>query len=234
MSGEPASGEAGFIYLHGFASSPGSAKARAFCDRFARIPRELAVPDLADGDFEHLTLTRQVDVVSACMDQSGRRRFGLIGSSMGGYLAALVAEKRPEVEALYLMAPGFGFLRRWREKMGWDAGRPMPESLSVFHYGANEERRLSTRLFVDAEGWEGLPLLRPVPTRIVHGVRDDTVPVEQSRAYARSRPWCSLRELDADHGLVEAVGWIVDDCVAFFASRGLIQEQSAEGAHPFA
>jgi len=223
MSEHGTAGEVAFIYLHGFASSPGSAKARAFCERFARIPRELIVPDLADGDFEHLTLSRQVGVVTGCMDRSRKRRFALIGSSMGGYLAALIAEQRHDVEAIYLMAPGFGFLRRWREKHAADKDVQMPGTLRVFHYGMNEERPLdATGLFEDAETWERLSLRREVPTRIVHGVRDDTVPVEQSRTYVESRPWCRLQELDADHGLVEAVHWIVDDCVAYFSECGLV------------
>ena len=46
-----------YIYLHGFASGPGSTKARFFRDRFAEAGRELRVPDLAAGDFEHLTIT---------------------------------------------------------------------------------------------------------------------------------------------------------------------------------
>ncbi len=212
----------GFIYLHGFASSPGSAKARVFRERFAAISRELLIPDLAAGDFMHLSVTRQVAVVEALIDRHPSRRFGLIGSSMGGYLAALVGERRPEVEALYLMAPGFNFLRRWREKMGWREKREMPDTIRVFHYGANEEVTLSSGLFSDAESWEKRPLSRPVPTRIVHGRHDDTVPVAESREYARARPWVGLQELDADHGLEGEVGWIAGDCVDFFNERGLL------------
>ncbi|NEQ23366.1 MAG: esterase, partial [Microcoleus sp. SIO2G3] len=35
-----------FIYLHGFASSPKSAKAFYLCDRFAELDISLEVPDL--------------------------------------------------------------------------------------------------------------------------------------------------------------------------------------------
>lgn len=214
----------GFIYLHGFASSPGSAKARVFQERFRARSLDLLIPDLAGGDFEHLTLTRQVECVTALIDRGACKEVGVIGSSMGGYLAALVAEQLPEVKALYLMAPGFGFLRRWRGTMGWDAGVKMPGKIQVFHYGFNEDRPLSTALFVDAERWERTPLRRAVPTRIVHGIHDDTVPVAESREYARTRPWCRLKELDADHGLMDAAGWMADDCMAFFSECGLLSE----------
>ena len=38
----------------------------------------------------------------------------LMGSSLGGYLAALYAERHPKaVDRLVLIAPAFGFLQRW-------------------------------------------------------------------------------------------------------------------------
>ena len=49
-----------YIYLHGFASSPQSSKAIYLRDRFAEINLNLEVLDLNQGDFTHLTLTRQI------------------------------------------------------------------------------------------------------------------------------------------------------------------------------
>ena len=40
----------------------------------------------------------------------------LMGSSLGGYLAALYACQHPEIERLILLAPAFQFPRRWREQ----------------------------------------------------------------------------------------------------------------------
>ncbi|WP_232288151.1 YqiA/YcfP family alpha/beta fold hydrolase [Nodularia spumigena] len=40
-----------YIYLHGFASSPKSAKAQNIRDRFAEIQTKLKIPDLNAGDF---------------------------------------------------------------------------------------------------------------------------------------------------------------------------------------
>ena len=49
-----------FIYLHGFASGPGSNKAKAFKKRFDELGISIHVPDLQQGDFENLTLTGQI------------------------------------------------------------------------------------------------------------------------------------------------------------------------------
>ena len=102
----------GVVYLHGFASGPGSQKAQYFRERFAGCGVDLAIPDLAGGDFEHLTITRQLQVIEHRVDG---RAVALIGSSMGGYLAALYAARHAGVERVVLMAPAFGFARRWPE-----------------------------------------------------------------------------------------------------------------------
>ena len=109
-----------FIYLHGFASGPGSQKACIFKDHFEKSRLSITIPDLQQGDFENLTLTKQISVVQSIIDGKPGVDFALIGSSMGAYIAALLAETRKEIKALYLMAPGFNFLNRWMETMGWD------------------------------------------------------------------------------------------------------------------
>ena len=182
-----------FIYLHGFASGPGSQKARVFKDRFekARLPLTIGKPGA---------------------------RFALIGSSMGGYVAALTAETRKEIEALYLMAPGFNFLNRWMENMGWEKNSfsSTPDLIRVFHYSYNREVTLNTHLFRDAMHWDSLPLIRNIPIRVVHGIHDETINIQESRDFAGSRPWCQLKELDSDHGLFSCIDWIIDDCMKFF------------------
>ena len=40
----------------------------------------------------------------------------LMGSSLGGYLAALYASRHPNVERLVLLAPAFEFPARWRQR----------------------------------------------------------------------------------------------------------------------
>src|SRR5579872_1082450 len=104
-----------FIYLHGFASGPRSRKAQSFREALANRNIDLEIPDLAEGDFEHLTISRQLEVIGKTLDGSACR---LVGSSMGGYLASLYAAAHPEVERLVLLAPAFGFAKRWSEMEG--------------------------------------------------------------------------------------------------------------------
>ncbi len=216
-----------FIYLHGFASGPGSQKACVFKDRFEKARLPLTIPDLQQGDFENLTLTKQVSLVQGIIDGKPCTRFALIGSSMGAYIAALIAETRKEIKALYLMAPGFNFLNRWMENMGWDKNHldSIQDVIQVFHYSYNTQVNLKTNLFRDAMNWDSLPLTRNVPIRLIHGIHDEVVSIQESRDFARSRSWCQLKELDSDHGLLSCIDWIVADCMEFFRSEKLIDSK---------
>jgi pimeloyl-ACP methyl ester carboxylesterase len=196
-----------FIYLHGFASGPGSKKATKFKKRFERFDSasiSLTVPDLEGGDFQRLSLTKQLKIVDDCMGKISGERVGLIGSSMGGYLAALMAQTREEVAAMYLMAPGFNFLKRWRGLVQGHlkGSNVIPDLIPVYHYRYNKDMLLSTDIFRDAEKWDRLALDRKIPTRIVHGIHDDTVDISESRNYAKAHPWCQLQELDSNHQLL--------------------------------
>src|SRR4051812_186763 len=103
------------IYLHGFASSPASGKARYFAQLLRDAGAAVEIPVLDEGDFEHLTLSGQLGVIERA---APGEPVSLIGSSMGGYLAALYAERHPEVSRLVLLAPAFRFAYRWQERMG--------------------------------------------------------------------------------------------------------------------
>jgi uncharacterized protein len=202
-----------FLYLHGFASGVESGKARFLCGRFAELGLDLEVPDLAEGDFENLTISAQLAVI--------HRRLGsdsgcLIGSSLGGYLAALYASLHPEIERLVLLAPAFGFARRWPEKLGPAATREWQGTgyMDVFHYGENAQRRIGWNLIADGGNYPDEPPFTQ-PALIFHGTRDDVVPAEFSRAFAANRPHVTLRLLDSDHQLTDSVEVIWAETKAF-------------------
>jgi len=98
------------VYLHGFASGPQSSKAQFFRRRFEQLGVEMQIPDLSGGDFENLTLGGQLDVIAKCATGDDVR---LMGSSMGGYLAALYARRPPDL-IIAIGAPAARFVQRHR------------------------------------------------------------------------------------------------------------------------
>src|ERR1700704_4593996 len=103
------------VYLHGFASSPQSTKAQFFASKFAGAGVAFEAPELDQGNFEKLTISRQMQVVEEAVSSAAQlgEKLVLVGSSLGGYLAALYAEQNPQRDArLILIAPAFQFLDR--------------------------------------------------------------------------------------------------------------------------
>ena len=188
------------LYLHGFASGPTSGKAQYFKRRFAERGIELEVPNLVEGDFENLTISGQLEVIERI---AAREPVALMGSSMGGYLAALYASTRPEVSKLVLMAPAFYFPERWETGQWKETGR-----LEVFHYAENRNRYVGWGLMEDAMNYNPAPDFQQ-PALIFHGTDDTVVPAAYSEEFAATHPNVTLRLLKSDHQLndVRDVMW---------------------------
>jgi uncharacterized protein len=191
------------VYLHGFASSPQSKKAQYFRQRFAEHEHILKIPQLDEGNFEALTITGQLRVIDRAV---GGAPAILIGSSLGGYLAALYASRHPNVDLLVLMAPAFHFPQRWRDRFSpeeleqWkrDGSRPF------FHYAYGEERPLGYQFVEDAQQYEEEPHFQQ-PALILHGVNDPVVPADVSRQFAQRFPNVTLRLFDSGHELTDVL-----------------------------
>lgn len=195
-----------YIYLHGFASSPNSAKARYFRQAFAELAVDLKTPDLNWGDFSQLTITRQISQVKAQFPPPPIP-VTLIGSSLGGLTAAWVAEKSPQVQRLVLLAPAFEFLSHWLLQLGEVQLKQWQDEkyLMVYHYAEKRPLPLSYNFAIDAANYQDNQLVRPVPTLILHGLHDEVIPIAASRNYAASRPWVQLIELNSDHALADVM-----------------------------
>ncbi len=191
------------LYLHGFASGPSSKKARFFADRFAEIGVALEVLDLAQGDFENLTIGGQLRVV----ERAARgKAVSLIGSSLGGYLAALYAARHGEVEKLVLLAPAFCFPTRWPGALGLEKVEEWRRTgkLPVFHYAAGGMRDLGLAILEEGRQYEDDPAFRQ-PALIFHGARDNVVPLELSRRFAARHANAGLCILDSGHELIDVL-----------------------------
>ena len=207
------------VYLHGFASSPESNKAQKFRQALACRGVDVTIPDLNQGDFTALTLSRQLDLLQNLTARHPRRPLALIGSSMGAYVSALFAARCDQVRALVLMAPAFGFIERW-------TGRMSPAALSewqrrgvmmVHHYATEQMAPIGWGLVEDARRHPAYPDTGSVPALVFHGLHDETVPVDAARRFARGRPSVRLRLLDDDHGLAASADAIIAESFEFLA-----------------
>ena len=201
------------VYLHGFASSPSSRKATFFREKLHSRGIELETLQLEEGGFRNISLSSQLRVVESAL---GGWPVRIVGSSMGGYLAALYAASHPEVERLVLLAPAFNFFDRWVQSVGsqkmeeWKAQGEIP----VYHYAEGREVPIGYQLVEDAKRYEAFPRF-PQPCLIFHGTEDTVVPVEYSEQVARSHPNVKLVTLKSSHELTDVLGTIWDESESF-------------------
>jgi pimeloyl-ACP methyl ester carboxylesterase len=205
-----------FIYLHGFASSPASRKAQYFAAKLRELGASVEVPSLESEGFANLTVTGQLRVIQQC---AAGRPVRLIGSSMGGYLAALYASLHLEVEKLLLLAPAFGFAERWQLRLGETTFAQWRSTgfLEVPHYATNTVQKVGFGLISDGLQYPAEPAFSQ-PALIYHGIQDDVVPVEYSRHFAAAHPNATLHEKPSGHELTDVMEEIWNESRHFLLS----------------
>jgi surfactin synthase thioesterase subunit len=146
------------VFSHGKDGDPWGSKIVAL----AQVARELHFP-LESVDYRDLgdPLARVARLLEFCRARSGP--FILVGSSLGGHVAAAVSTQ-VVTHAMFLLAPAF-YMR------GYEQYTPTPAAC---------------------------------PIEIVHGWRDEIVPIENSIRFGREHR-VTLHIVDGDHRLSENI-----------------------------
>lgn len=210
------------LYLHGFASGPDSFKGRAFDEHLGRRGMVVDRLDLRVPDRNGLRVSAMIELTRRAAD--AHSRVVVIGSSLGGLVAAHVAAHHAAVLGAVLMAPAFGFADRWASSFGptgldrWRRGVPLrvPDHAGgpplAVDYGFYEDVAQ-----VEAE-WmpcTAAGLRRDIPLLVFHGRHDDTVDIEASRKFAAAHPRVELRELDDGHPLIDSLPVLLAEATTF-------------------
>ncbi len=224
------------FYLHGFASSPGSTKARFFERHLAERGITLHCPDLNGPDFETLTITRMMSQLQQAILALPAAPTILIGSSLGALVAVEVASRWAKkcavggagivrehcIDRLVLLAPALDFATSRQQSLGEDglARWKSDGALEVFHHGEGRVRHVHYGLYEDAVRYDPFASYLDFPILIFHGRRDDLVDPLSVEAFARSRPNVMLRMLDDDHQLLNSLDDIWRETAAFLGLEG--------------
>ncbi len=196
-----------FVWLHGFASSPGSSKAKFIRQQLARRGVWLQIPDLNLPDFRSLTIGRGLALVDDLARQSPTGDIVLCGSSLGGITAAIWAAQNPQkCRKLILLAPAFCLAKRWDDSLNQaDVARWKRDGqLEVEHYAWGQKLMLARNFIDEAARYDDFPL-PDAPTLVLQGKEDTTVVPELAREFtarmtAAHKP-VRLVELDDGHEL---------------------------------
>ena len=216
-SGRAAPSASAVLYLHGFASGAGSTKAAFFAGQLRQRQVPFEAPDLNEPDFSTLTITRMLDQVRAALARRGEP-VALIGSSLGGTLAILAADRFASlVSRVVLLAPAVMFAKPGHHLLPperVDEWRRRGE-LPFFHYGYGAERMLKVAFYEDSLQHDPFEARLAQPALIFQGLRDGSVDYRTVEQFARDRPNVTLSLLDDDHQLTASLPRIWDGIAPF-------------------
>jgi len=193
------------LFIHGLGSHRRGEKACYFAGQFNAAGRSFAALDLrghgdSDGLARALTMTRLLADVSVAARWTAARsatgRTALIGASMGAAVAAWHAARQPlATEALVLLAPSMHFpasLMRTLDAAALDRWR----ATGVQRFSsAWIDLEIGCDLLDDAVRYSPAELRAQLvtPALLIHGLRDTTIPWEESAAFLRT---CTRAPLD--------------------------------------
>ena len=199
------------LYLHGFASSPRSSKARYFGDRALAAGMDFDCPDLNLPSFTALTVTRMIDVADASLDAS-KCPVTLVGSSLGAFVALHAAARRAArlgtpspVDSVVLLAPALELAVSLADEFGlekmsaWESTGVLP----VFHYGDDAMAELGWDFMRDVRQYDTAAADARVPVLIYQGSRDEVVSPADVERWATGRQNVTLRMVDDGHQLLD-------------------------------
>ncbi len=160
----------------------------------------------SEGKFEEVTTSEAADdILNAIrfLKDSGYRKMGLVGSSFGGLASIIAVSSRTDLYVLALKSPVSDYSDMsiaQQDKQQRDTWKE--KGFVSFTNGDGRERRLNYSFFEDAKKIKGYESAKKIklPALIVHGDKDETVPVEQSKKTAGLIENCRLEIIEgADH-----------------------------------
>jgi pimeloyl-ACP methyl ester carboxylesterase len=178
------------VFLPGFRSDMKGDKATAlaaFCEARgqAMLRFDYSGHGASDGQFEHGTIGTWANDALTAIDKLTQGPLILVGSSMGGWLALLVAPRLPERIAAIV---GIAAAPDFTEKLMWDAmtfeerARLMNEGILRVPSQYGEPTPITRALIEEGRAHQLLdtPIMLDCKLRLLHGQADPDVPWEMA------------------------------------------------------
>jgi uncharacterized protein len=183
------------VFVHGFTSN------RLELPSFVGMSRTLEANGIAsvrfdlsghgesDGDFFDVTITGEIAETRAVLqavrnlDFVDPERIGLVGMSMGGVVAGIVAAEEPGISALCLWSPAA--VAPFEISRGYFRGRNIAAEIEEKGYVDADGHRMGPALVEDIAGIDvyGRSSAYTGPVHILHGDKDCIAPLEYVRRY---------------------------------------------------
>jgi pimeloyl-ACP methyl ester carboxylesterase len=197
------------VYVHGFRSHGLGTKAKAFAQCVGDMGHAYMSFDQrgsggSSGEFQDFTISGGLADLNAVLDYLAPEPVVLVGSSLGGVLAvAAAASRAARLQGMLLIAPAFGLLAHHFDAMSQAALADWAASGSATLWDEYEQRdyTLGYGFYQDAQQFR-----RPAtnqfacPITVVHGEKDEILPVEDSLAFAGDIQAPQIKMFVVPHG----------------------------------
>jgi len=166
-----------YVFLHGLGSTRHGEKSAALLEHASARGRGFVRFDMrghgeSSGELGRVRIRQLIEDAVLILERTGPAV--VVGSSLGGLVAAHVAGARPDlVERLALLAPAFGLMPSLSKRLD-ERGFLVLNDGPLFHVAAD--------VCADAEALDeaALPTRIQTPTLVVHGTEDDVIPQRAS------------------------------------------------------
>ena len=214
-----------WVHLHGFATNVWGSKIE-FARNYFQRTKSFSFYAM-DMDYEKHTTTEVLEVLEALILGFSRRyrEIVLCGSSHGAYVAVNYVRFRElgNVKKLLLLAPSFRTLDLIIKELGKERVKGWLEGREVLRFKEEEveiEVREDFAVDILKNGYEivrdgevHFPEEPPVEIILVHGTKDEIVPIEDSRLFAEKVKLSGFIEVEDDHQLSESFGRVLTGLV---------------------
>ena len=159
----------------------------------------------SDGLFENVTISEAVDDILKSIEflkKLGYKKIGLLGSSFGGNASIIAATKTKDLTFLTLKSPVSDYGEFYEKEFSPEQIKDWKEKGFTYRADGEDNLKLNYSFYDDVKNNLGydVALQIKIPTLIVHGDADKSVPVEQSIETSKLIPDCKLVLIKgADH-----------------------------------
>ncbi len=182
------------------------------CNGIMSLRFDFAGSGDSDGDFHQMTFSSELSDAEAILDYGlsleniDKDKCYLIGLSMGGAIASVLAGKRPkEISKLCLWAPA-GDLYFIINQLIKDKGKEY-DSLNYYDYIGNE---VGKKFLSEIKGLDIYQLSKGFPgyVLIIQGEMDEVVPLENAYKYKRIyNENCNIHMIKEANHVFENIAW---------------------------
>ena len=190
------------LFAHGLEGSPNGSKPTWMKES---LDWEIICPEMSNNGW---TIADQTEVIAEAIAENEDIDI-IMGSSYGGLAIANASERFAERNLrLVLLAPAFGLAENFRSIAGEQGLTEWKNigSRQYFHHGFGHEVEFGWDFITSADemSWPNLHH----PTIILHGSKDDIVPIESSRKVSESNELVELIEVEDGHRLAKSLHFI--------------------------